>query len=205
MKTFKEYITEEEGKLGRLSIFDIDDTMFHTTAQIAVLKDGKVLKRLSNQEFNTYNLKDGESFDFGEFRSAEKFNQESKPISRMMERARAILSHSARNPLSRVIVVTARADFDNKHVFLDTFRKHRFDVDKVRVERAGNINDIESTATKKYVIIHNYLKTGRFDRCSLFDDAMSNLREFIKLRKEFPDIKFEAYLADANGGIKLIK
>lgn len=205
MKTFREYITEEEGKLGRLSIFDIDDTMFHTTAQIAVLKDGKVLKRLSNQEFNTYNLKDGESFDFGEFRSAEKFNQESKPISRMMERARAILSHSARNHLSRVIVVTARADFDNKHVFLDTFRKHRFDVDKVRVERAGNINDIESTATKKYVIIHNYLKTGRFDRCSLFDDAMSNLREFIKLRKEFPDIKFEAYLADANGGIKLIK
>ena len=123
----------------------------------------------------------------------------------MMERARAILSHSARNPLSRVIVVTARADFDNKHVFLDTFRKHKFDVDKVRVERAGNINDIHSIATKKYVIIHNYLKTGKFDRCSLFDDGMSNLKEFLKLRKVFPDIKFEAYFAGADGSIKLIK
>jgi len=205
MKTFKDYITEEVGKLGRLSIFDIDDTLFHTTAQIAVLKDGKVVKRLSNQEFNIYQLKKGESFDFGEFRSAEKFNKESKPISRMMDRARAILSHSLRNPLSRVIVVTARADFDNKELFLNTFRKHQFDVDKVRVERAGNINDIESTATKKYVIIHNYLKTGKFDRCSLFDDAMSNLKEFLKLQKEFPNVKFEAYFADANGGIKLIK
>jgi hypothetical protein len=205
MKTFKDYITEDEGKLGRLSVFDIDDTLFHTTAQIAVLKDGKVVKRLSNQEFNTYQLKDEESFDFGEFRNAEKFNKESKPISRMMDRARAILSHSLKNTLSRVIVVTARADFDNKEMFLNTFKKHRFDIDKVRVERAGNINDIESTATKKYVIIHNYLKTGKFDRCSLFDDAMSNLKEFLKLRKEFPNIKFEAYFADASGGIKLIK
>lgn len=205
MKTFKEHITEEDGKLGRLSVFDIDDTLFHTTAQIAVLKDEQVVKRLSNQEFNTYKLKDGESFDFGEFRNAEKFNKESKPISRMMDRARAILSHSAKNSLSRVIVVTARADFDNKHTFLNTFKKHGFDIDKVRVERAGNINDIESTATKKYVIIHNYLKTGKFDRCSLFDDAMSNLKEFLRLKKEFPNIKFEAYFADANGGIKLIK
>jgi hypothetical protein len=205
MKSFRDYVSEEENKLGRLSIFDIDDTLFHTTAQIAVMKDGKVIKRLSNQEFNTYSLKPSESFDFGEFRSAEKFNKESKPISRMLDRAKAILSHSSKNPLSKVIVVTARADFDNKEMFLNTFRKHRFDVDSVRVERAGNINDIESTATKKYVIIHNYLKTGKFDRCSLFDDAMSNLKEFLRLKKEFPNIKFEAYFADANGGIKLIK
>ena len=204
MYSFKEFLSEEN-KLGRLTIFDIDDTLLHTTALIAVLKDGKVVHRLTNQQFNTYELKDGESFDYSEFRNAEKFNKESKPISRMMDRAKAILSHSARNPLSRVIVVTARANFDDKDKFLDTFRKHRFDIDKVRVERAGNINDIESTATKKYVIIRNYLLTKQFDRCSLFDDAMSNLKEFLKLKKEFPNIKFEAYFADDKGSIKLIK
>lgn len=204
MISFREFLSED-GKLGRLSIFDIDDTLLHTTAQITVLNKGKVVKRLTNQEFNTYKLKAGESFDFSEFRSAEKFNKESKPISRMMDRARAILSHSLRNPLSKVIIVTARANFDNKDIFLDTFKKHRFDIDKVRVERAGNMDDIESTAFKKYIIIRNYLKTGQFDRCSLFDDAVSNLREFLKLRSEFPDIKFEAYLADEQGGIKLVK
>ena len=53
MDSFKEFLSEEN-KLGRLSIFDIDDTLFHTTAKITVMKDGKVLKKLSNQEFNTY-------------------------------------------------------------------------------------------------------------------------------------------------------
>ena len=60
-----------------LTIFDIDDTLFRTTAQIKVVKDGREIRSLNNQEFNTYKLQDGESFDFGEFRNAEKFNKES--------------------------------------------------------------------------------------------------------------------------------
>ncbi|CAB4127268.1 hypothetical protein UFOVP84_102 [uncultured Caudovirales phage] len=204
MDSFKDFLSEET-KLGRLSIFDIDDTLFHTTAQIDIVKDGKAIKKLTNQQFNTYSLKQGESFDFGEFRSAEKFNKESKPISRMFDRAKAILSHSARNPLSKVIVVTARANFDDKEKFLDTFRKHRFDIDKVRVERAGNINDIAAPADKKFIIINNYLKTGQFDRVSLFDDAISNLTKFLELKKIFPKIKFEAYFVSHDGSIKLLK
>jgi hypothetical protein len=204
MESFKKFLSEDS-KLGRLSIFDIDDTLFHTTAQIALMKDGKVLKKLSNQEFNTYILKKGESFDFGEFKDAKKFNKESKPISRMFDRAKAILSHSVKNPLSKVIVVTARANFDNKEVFLNTFRKYKFNIDDVRVERAGNIIDIAAAADKKFVIIHNYLKTGQFDRVSLFDDAITNLTKFLELKKLFPKIKFEAYFVSHEGSIKLMK
>ena len=54
-----------EGKNLGLTIFDIDDTLFRTTAQIKVVKDGKFIRSLNNQEFNTYQLKTGESFDFG--------------------------------------------------------------------------------------------------------------------------------------------
>jgi hypothetical protein len=204
MESFKKFLSEDS-KLGRLSIFDIDDTLFHTTAQIALMKDGKVLKKLSNQEFNTYILKKGESFDFGEFKDAKKFNKESKPISRMFDRAKAILSHSVKNPLSKVIVVTARANFDNKEVFLNTFRKYKFNIDDVRVERAGNIIDITAAADKKFVIIHNYLKTGQFDRVSLFDDAITNLTKFLELKKLFPKSKFEAYFVSHEGSIKLMK
>jgi len=204
MIRFKEYINEETSG-GSLSIFDIDDTLFHTTAQIAVVKDGSVIKRLTNNEFNTYKLNAGESFDFSEFRDAHKFYTESKPIARMLEKAKIILKNSEKNPLSKVVIVTARANFDDKAKFLETFRKHGFDIDKVRVERAGNIEGEFIPAFKKAIIIRNYLKVGSYTKVRLFDDAMSNLTEFLKLKREFPDIKFEAYFAYPDGRIKTVK
>ena len=204
MKTFKEYL-EEDFKDGGLTIFDIDDTLFHTTAKIAVIKDGKKIKDLTNQEFNTYQLKDGESFDFSQFRDAVKFNTESKPIKKMLDKAKAISRNAARTPLSKVIIVTARSNFDNKEIFLDTFRKHGFDMTKVRVERAGNISDVHDVAFKKVIIIRNYLRTKQFSRVRLFDDSMANLKAFLKLRSEFPNVTFEAFFAKSDGTMTSVK
>jgi len=97
MLSFRQYLFEEESS-GGLTIFDIDDTLFHTTAKVLVKKNGKVVQTLDNQEFNNYNLKPGEEFDFDEFRSAEKFKQESKPIARMLAKAKTILRNSLNNP-----------------------------------------------------------------------------------------------------------
>lgn len=200
---FREYL--EVQKHGTLNVFDIDDTLFHTTAKISVIKDGKVVKELSNQEFNTYQLKSGESFDFSQFRDSEKFYKESKPISRMLDKASIILKNSESNPLSKVVIVTARANFNDKNKFLDTFRKHNFDIDKVRVERAGNINDVHDVAFKKVIIIRNYINTNMFNKVRLFDDSMANLKAFLKLKTEFPKVQFEAYFANADGTIKTVK
>ena len=106
-----------DSNLG-LTIFDIDDTLFHTTAKIKVVKDGKVIKSLTNQEFNSYKLQPGEQFDFGEFRNAEKFRRESQPIAPMIAKLKAILRNAGD---SKVIMLTARADFDDKELFLKTF------------------------------------------------------------------------------------
>lgn len=206
MKKFIEYIKEEtDFEDGGLTIFDIDDTLFHTTAQIGVVKDGKVIKKLTNQEFNNYNADNGETFDFSEFRDAEKFYKESKPIARMLDKAKAILKNSQNNENSKVIIVTARSNFDNKERFLATFRKHGFDIDKVRVERAGRIGGDFIPAFKKVIIIRNYLNTKKFSRVRLFDDSMSNLKEFLKLKHEFSTVKFEAFFANPDGSIKTIK
>jgi hypothetical protein len=204
MKSFKEY-TESINKLGTLTIFDIDDTLFHTTAMIMVVKDGKIVKRLSNNEFNTYKLGVGETFDFSEFRDAKKFYDESKPISRMLDKAKILLDRSKANPNSKVVIVTARDDFNDKDVFLSTFRKHGFDIDDVRVERAGKIKGEMIPAFKKAIIIRNYLKTRAYSKVRLYDDAMSNLKEFLKLKKEFPEVTFEAYFAKPDGSITTIR
>ena len=202
MLKFKEYITEDTQ--GYLTIFDIDDTLFHTTAQIIIRKSGKAIKKLTSGQFNTYKLRPGESADFSEFEDAEKFNKESRPITKMMNKAKALLADTKKHPNNRVIIVTARPNLDDREEFLDTFRKYHFDIDKVRVERAGRIS-ASNAPQSKAIIIYNYLKTNKFNKVRLFDDSINNLKEFLKLEKHFPGIKFTAWHAHTDGTVNQVK
>lgn len=197
IKRFKEF----EGS-GTLTIFDIDETLFHTKAKVRVVKGGKVVRELDNQEFNTYKRKDGEEYDFGEFASAKVFNKTSTPIVRMINKARAIVK-AKKNPASRAIIVTARADFDDKHLFLKTFRDHGIPIDQMHVERSGNLG-IESPAEAKKVVFRKYLNTKNYTKTRLYDDAMSNLKAFLSLKKEYPHITFEAWFVKPDGTVKKV-
>ena len=201
MKNFKTYLTEAEGK--GLTIFDIDETMFITKAKVKVVKNGKVIKKLDNQEFNTYKKKNGETYDFGEFKNAEVFKRTSTPIARMINKVKAILKNATRAG-SKVIIITARPNFDNKKVFLDTFRQQGIDIDKIYIERAGNLGGGPAADNKK-VIIKKYLDQKIYKRIRLFDDAMSNLKMFLSLQKDYPEVKFEALLAKPNGSVSRVR
>ena len=201
VKTFRQYLDEAAGK--GLTIFDIADTLFHTDAKVYVKKNDKVIHTLTNQEFNTYKLKDGEEFDFGEFRSAKLFQQTSTPIGKMIKRARAIIKRAIPKG-SKVIMATARSDFDDRDTFLDTFRAHGIDIDKIYVERAGNL-ELGSPAKNKKVIFQKYLKTGLYKRARLFDDSKQNLHSFMSLSKKYPDVSFDAYLVKNTGNISNFK
>jgi len=206
MIKFNEFLSEEtKDNKGGLTIFDIDDTLFKTTARVKVVKNNKTVKQLKTGEYNTYRLKNGEKFDFSEFKDSLKFQKESRPIKRMMAKAKAILQNALRTPKSKVIVVTARDNMDNKQVFLDTFKQHGFDIDKVRVERAGRLRDVADTSQQKAIIIYNYLKTGQFARVRLFDDSIENLKKFLSLKRYFPKVRFEAFFAKNDGSIRTIK
>ena len=183
-----------------LTIFDIDETLMRTTAQIKVVKGGKLVRSLTNQEFNNYKLQPGEEFDFGEFRNAEKFRRESKPIVPMIAKLKAIL-HNAGD--SKVIMLTARADFDDKKTFLNTFRDLGIDMSRVYVHRTGNLGG--SPAENKKVFIRQYLDTGKYSRVRLYDDAMSNIKMFNQIAKDYPDVKFYPYLVTHDGRIKTVR
>lgn len=197
-KRFKEFVGS-----GTLTIFDIDETLFHTKAKVAVVKDGKVVRMLDNQEFNTYKRKPGEEYDFREFKSAEVFRKTSTPIVRMVEKAKAIVKAKS-NPHSRAIIVTARADFDDKEMFLQTFRDHGIPIDQMHVERSGNLG-IESPAEAKKVVFRKYLNTKNYIKTRLYDDAMSNLKAFLELQAEYPNVEFEAWYVSPNGSVKRIR
>lgn len=198
-KRFKEFVGN-----GTLTIFDIDETLFHTKAKVAVVKDGNLVRMLDNQEFNTYKRKAGETYDFGEFANAEVFRKTSKPIDRMVMKAKAIFHNSRKNPHSRVIICTARSDFDNKETFLQTFRDHGLPIDHIHVERAGNLQ-IDSSAEAKKIIFRKYINTKNYVKLRLFDDAPSNLKAFLSLQDEYPNIKFEAYYVNSDGSVKTVR
>jgi|694.fasta_scaffold00012_34 putative chitinase len=197
-------ITERQempkGNMG-LTIFDIDDTLFHTTAQIKVIKDGKVVRSLTNQEFNNYELQPGEEFDFGEFRSAEKFAKESEPIKPMINTLKRILDRAAN---TKVIMLTARADFDDKDKFLSTFEKYGIDMSRIHVHRAGNLPGDEPPAYKKAVWVRKYLNTGKYNRVNLIDDSMTNLKVFKSLEQEYPNVDFDAYFVKSSGSVAVV-
>lgn len=198
MLNFRKFISEQSDR--GLTIFDIDETLFHTKALVQVKKDGKVVRELSNQEYNTYKLKSGESYDYGQFGNAELFRKTSTPIGKMVGKMKAILKRAVKKG-SRVIVVTARADFDNKDIFLDTFRAHGIDIDSAYVERAGNLN-LGSPAKNKRFVFHKYLKSGDYKRIRLFDDSRQNLNSFMSLAKQYPDISFEAWFVNSDGSTR---
>ena len=203
--TSKQYYSKQTESLNELDlsgrknlvIFDIDDTLMHTTAQIKVVdKTGKVLRSLTNQEFNHYTLKPGEQFDFGEFKDAEKFNRESQPIEPMMNRLKDVLDNA---PNANAIMLTARSDFDNKEKFLDTFRQHGIDMGRVHVHRAGNLPGDEIPAEKKAVWVRKYLNTGLYKGVWLYDDSRTNLKVFKELKKEYPEVNFHAVYVGPKG------
>lgn len=201
MLSFRNFI-EEQARSKGLTIFDIDETLFKTRALVKVIKDGKVVRSLDNQEYNTYKLQPGESFDYGEFRNAKVFHDTSIPIWSMIKKAKAIINNAV-NAGSKVIIVTARSDFDDKKKFLDTFRRYGIDIDNVYVERSGNLN-LGSSAKNKRFIFHKYLRSGKFERVRFFDDAVSNITMFKALAKQYPDISFEAHLVQHDGSVKKV-
>ncbi|HEV7642765.1 MAG TPA: Dyp-type peroxidase [Pyrinomonadaceae bacterium] len=206
-----------------ISFFDIDETILHTFAQIKVLKDEEIVRVLDNQQFNDDTLAEGESYDFEEFKDAEHFLQTSKPIMPVIRRLKKMLSLiTAKSEGSRIVFLTARSDFDNKDLFLNTFRKYGIDIDSKRmyVERSGNLK-AGTVAGKKKEIVTKYLATGKYRRVRLIDDNKENLTEFLSIKETLPNeiltlirkthsvspdvdpIEFSAYLVNAAGDLQL--
>jgi hypothetical protein len=185
-----------------LTVFDIDETLFHTKAKVRVKKGRKVVKVLNNIEYNTYKLKPGENYDFGEFKNSKIFNTTSTPMAKMINKLKAILRNASKRG-SKVIFVTARADMDDKKLFIDTFKAQGIDMSKVYVERAGNLGT--DTGKMKAKVFRKYLDTGDFKRIRLFDDSMENLYALLDLKGEYPDIDFEAYRVNKNGSVKTVR
>jgi hypothetical protein len=198
MQKFSEFITEDRHSAS-LTIWDIDDTLFRTKTKVHVVKDGKRIHSMTPAEFNVYDLKPGESFDFSEFRSSAIFYRTARPIGLVFRLAKQMLARFKRTPQKEIAIITARTDLDDKQLFLKTFKKYGFDIKRVHVHRAGNLGMPGPAAKAK--IARDYLNSGKYTIARMFDDAVGNLNAFLALKSEFPDVTFEAFFIHEDGTI----
>ena len=193
MSRFSEYMTNEFSRVkygAGITFIDIDETVFRTFAKVLVIDkaSGKVKRELDNQEFNSYVLQDSEEFDFQQFRSAEIFRKTSIPIKQTVNRIKKMLGNIHEKSLnSKIVFLTARADFDDKNEFLKTFETHGIKMDKpqVYVERTGNLKTGTVEERKKQVML-KYIRTGQYRRVRLIDDYWGNLKAIKEIEDELP-------------------
>lgn len=183
----KEYLTELSSIYGKgITFFDIDETIFNTFAKIYVIKNSKIIKKLSNQEFNTYELQPGESFDFREFRDAQMFRQTSKPVKPTIDRIKRMFKNIDYRG-SKVVLLTARGTFPDMKTFKKTFKDYGIPIDQIEIVFAGDITKGGPVAVAKKKVIMDFLKTGQYRRVRLVDDDIKNVKFFLSIEHEIPD------------------
>ena len=160
---------------------DIDDTLLFTTAKVTVVKSGKVQHKLSNSEYNDYELQLGESYDFSEFEDSKLFARTSLPNYPMINLLKDLLKEG-----HEVLLLTARGNFDCKETIKKYFNDlgipvgHYLD-SKVHIARCGRDKYKaygRSHERKKHVIEKILGKRSDVTFIEMYDDNMENLRTF---------------------------
>ena len=166
---------------NKIILFDLDDTIIHTTAEIMIMKDGKMVRRISNSEFNNYTLKDGETFDFGEFDDPnilanEKFTKYWNTLKREYRKGTHIGILTARSNAAMI-----RRFFISKGIRIKD--ELIIAINDPSLGLTGSIQERKAEAIK-------ILANGGYDLFIFFDDNEPNLQAAKKLEKNY-DIKVQ--------------
>lgn len=189
-----------------LTVFDLDETLFNSPGRVYIKhKITGEYVREANSSLTDY-LSPYEEFDYSDFRSAKLFYERAKPIERMVKKYRKIIKD--RTPNCKVCIITARADFDDRDLFLSALKLHNCYFDDVHVHRAGNLEDrAPTTPLRKTAIIGDLLANAQitFDTVQMFDDAYKNLQAFLGMKACWKHTKFKAYHVNHKGEVSRYK
>jgi len=163
-------LTEKKGHI--LNVFDFDDTLAKTTAEIKVIHSDGEITMLDPGEYALYEPRPGDKFDFGEF-------------GRMIKGATAIksnikkLMNSLKAHVGKTTILTARAlAYPVKH-----WLKDKFNLDVYVVPLASG------DPQKKADWIEKQIKRGT-KIVNFYDDSIKNIKAVGKLATKYPDVIF---------------
>lgn len=167
--------TVDKNQSDKIILFDLDDTIINTTAEICIYKNGKYLKSISNAEYNDYVLKQGESFGFEQFNNQDILNKET--FTKYWE----TLKREYRKG-THIGILTARSDSKMiKHFFLSRGINIKDElviaVNDPNLGLSGNIQDRKAEAI-------NILANAGYKTFIFFDDNLPNLKSAKELENK---------------------
>lgn len=183
MKTLTEHLKDKiqfgftvaNSKSDKIILFDLDDTIINTTAEITLYKNGEFVRSMSNSEFNDYVLKVGESFGFEQFSDQEILYKETfTPYWNTLKREYRKGTH--------IGILTARSDSKMiKRFFLSRGINIKDElviaVNDPLLGLSGSIQDRKTEAI-------NILADAGYNTFIFFDDNLPNLNSAKKLENK---------------------
>lgn len=165
---------------NRVLIFDIDDTLLTGEVYIHIVdaKTGEYISKVNSAEFNTYQLKPGEAFDFHEFADPKIFD-----TNKITHYWGTMMKEYRRG--SHIALLTARGGKNVGEMIRNYFLKHGVDI---KEELVICINDETSpytgtTAERKAQAMEELYNAG-YDTMVFFDDNAENLEEAKKIGRK---------------------
>lgn len=190
------FLKDGRRKKKVLYCFDLDLTLFwheeEGSPMVAVhSQDGTMVDMLDSSAYSDHSLPLGCYYSYDEFKSAEIFEKTARPIERMLDTYRKKASTG-----SDVCIVTARHGFDRPDEFLRILAGYGIECPVHMTGEGRSISENTSTAKKK--CFRRLLEDGKYTEIWFWDDNESNLRGFLELSDDFPDVKFKARMVKWN-------
>ena len=158
----------------KLSIFDFDDTLVSTDANVYVThKNGKTTT-FTPAEYAVYSPQEGDEFNFDEFEGPLK---DPEIIKRNFNLLLQVLGKSSKN--RRTAILTARGN----HVPINNFFK-KYGLDNIEIVALGSSNPQD-----KADWIENQVKKGWND-IRFMDDSAKNIIATKKMSKKYPEVNW---------------
>lgn len=218
---FDNYLIENKEGLG-ITFVDIDDTLFNTFAMVKVIKNGKVIKSLTTDEYYNYKAKEGETYDVSDYQNSQLFYDTSIPIKPMFKRISNLIRRADAKG-SKVVLLTARKVPNDISLFRKKFKDEGLPIDNVELVNISSGDDASLIPNAKKKAILKYLYGGLYRRVRLFDDLLTTCKTFVKIKDNVPQeilnkireryeldvsdeelITFEAYNVQKDGSVKKV-
>jgi FMN phosphatase YigB (HAD superfamily) len=167
--------------LRKAYVFDLDDCLIKTDARIHIYKDGKYLRSLTPEEFNSYQKPEDEEIDISEFKDP-RIIMKAKLLKTWAALKNIDAAIKQGRSTSDIFILTARSSIAQTPIY-NLFQNHNINIPEDHIITIGDDKGEINIPREKKKVLKDLVK--QYDDITFFDDNPEN----IKLAQEVGKIR----------------